>query len=95
MWLDDERPMPKGYTHHVKTAEDAIILLKTGEVVECSLDHDLGKNSNTGYDVACWIEEQAHAGTLNSIRCRVHSQNAVGAKNIRMALNSAYRAWGI
>lgn len=95
MWLDDHRPMPAHYTHWVKTADKAIELLATGEVIECSLDHDLGSDFNgTGYDVAKWIEEQAHAGTLKPIRCKVHSQNPVGAKNMKMALQSAYRAWG-
>ena len=95
MWLDDERPMPGGYTHHVKTADQAIELLKTGKVITCSLDHDLGSDYNgTGYDVAKWIEEQAHAGTLAKVRCRVHSHNPAGAKNMKLALQSAYRAWG-
>ncbi len=94
LWLDDVRPMPGDYTHHAKTASQALALLRTGEVIEMSLDHDLGKTDETGYDVAKWIEEQAHAGTLKPIRCKVHSQNPAGARNIRMALQSAYRAWG-
>lgn len=93
MWLDDERPMPSGYTHHVKTANEAIELLKTGKVVTCSLDHDLGDGNGTGYDVAKWIEQQAHAGMLPKIRCKVHSQNPAGARNIKLALQSAYKAW--
>ena len=94
MWLDDVREMPPHFTHWVKTADQAIELLRAGEVIECSLDHDLGSDFNgTGYDVASWIEEQAHAGTLNPVRCKVHSQNVVGAKNMKMALRSAYRAW--
>lgn len=95
MWMDDERPMPIGYTHHVKTADQAIELLKTGKVIKCSLDHDLGSDYNgTGYDVAKWIEESAHNGTLKPLRCTVHSKNPAGAKNMKMALQSAYRAWG-
>lgn len=97
LWLDDIRPMPPHYTHWAKTARQAIELLKTGKVIECSLDHDLGKDNNyteTGYDVAKWIEENAHNGTLPKIRCKVHSHNPVGAKNIKLALQSAYKAWG-
>ena len=37
VWLDDERPMPAGYDVHVKTAEEAIDLLKTGNVHKISL----------------------------------------------------------
>jgi hypothetical protein len=95
MWLDDVRPMPPHYTHWAKTARQAIELLETGNVIECSLDHDLGSDYETGYDVAKWIEERAVNGTLAPIRCRVHSQNPVGARNMKMALQSAYRAWGL
>ena len=95
LWLDDHRPMPAHYTHWAKTARQAIEILQTGEVIECSLDHDLGNQVETGYDVAKWIEEHAHDGTLSKIRCRVHSQNPAGAKNIKLALQGAYRAWGI
>jgi hypothetical protein len=94
LWLDDVRAMPPRYTHWAKTASQAIKLLETGKVTECSLDHDLGNQVETGYDVAKWIEYHAHDGTLPKIRCKVHSQNVVGAKNIKMALQSAYRAWG-
>ncbi len=42
VWPDDERPMPDGYDVHVRTASEAIDLLKTGQVTRMSLDHDLG-----------------------------------------------------
>lgn len=41
----------------VKTAEEAISLLETGEVTAVHLDHDLG-TEKTGYDVILWIEEK-------------------------------------
>jgi hypothetical protein len=44
VWLDDDledRAAPEGWTH-VTTAADAIALLDAGDVVEVSLDHDLG-----------------------------------------------------
>lgn len=94
VWLDDERKMPEGYTVHVKTAHDAIDLLKTGTVEKISLDHDLGDEySNTGYDVAKWIEEAAHNGTLKQIRVTCHSQNPVGKQRINAALQNAVKFW--
>lgn len=93
IWLDDERPMPEGFTHHVKTAHEAIELLKTGQVEEISLDHDLGDGNGTGYDVAKFIEEQAVTGQTTKFRVRVHSQNVVGRENIKAALRNALRAW--
>lgn len=97
LWLDDERPMPGYYTHHCKTAQEAIDLLKTGKVVSISLDHDLGAdsdNTNTGYYVACFIEKETILGRLPEIRTmRVHTANPVGRKNICMALQHVKRYW--
>lgn len=94
VWLDDERPMPPEYTNHVRTAAEAIELLKTGEVQTISLDHDLGGAWNgTGYDVAKFIEQEAVAGRLKRIRVYMHTQNPVGKENMRKALCNAHRAW--
>lgn len=93
LWLDDERTMPVGFNTHVKTAEEAIELIKTGNVIKISLDHDLGTKS-TGLTVAKFIEEQAYYGNIKPINCFVHSQNIVGAKNIKIALDNTKRFWG-
>lgn len=97
VWLDDARPMPPGWTHHVKTANEAIALLVTGRVESISLDHDLGDETvtGTGYQVACWIEEQAWTGPLAPLEILIHSANPVGAANMRAAIISAQRAWGV
>lgn len=94
LWLDDERPIPEGYTHHAKTAHEAIDLLKTGLVEMISLDHDLGPaEAGTGYDVAKFIEEAAIKGEMREISLRIHTQNPIGRVNIAKALQRAYRAW--
>ncbi len=92
VWLDDERPMPAGYDTHVKTAEDAIAMLETGNVFRISLDHDLGQEK-TGYTVAKWIEENALNGKLKEVLLRVHTQNPVGRQNMVAALQNAQRYW--
>lgn len=39
--------------------EEVITLLKSGQVTELSLDHDLGDDAHgTGYTVLLWLEEQ-------------------------------------
>lgn len=93
LWLDDERPMPDGYTHQAYTAKEAIDLLETGKVECISLDHYLGENNGTGYEVACFIERSAFEGTLQSMRLKVHSQDPVGKQKIKIALQNAKRAW--
>ena len=93
IWLDDERPMPEGYDQHCRSAESVIKAIKSGVVNEISFDHDLGEYALTGYDVAKFIEKETLAGRLNYIRCRIHTQNPVGRKNICAALQSIARYW--
>jgi hypothetical protein len=50
VWLDDlleDRAAPRGWIH-VTTAPAAIALLESGQVVELSLDHDLGDDELAG-----------------------------------------------
>lgn len=100
VWLDDERPMKDGYNVHVKTAQEAIELIKTGLVERISLDHDLGADVNgTGYDVAKFIEEGAYLYSQNDsngippIKVSLHSQNPVGRKQMAEACQNAYKYW--
>ena len=95
LWLDDERPMPPGYDVHVKTAREAIIFIKKHDVTEVSLDHDLGpiENCGTGYDVACFIEEQVVYEDKAPPKWNLHTANPVGRKAMRMALTQADRLW--
>ena len=65
IYLDDERPTPKGW-HRVYWPEEAIVLLQQGTVTEISLDHDLGDDAHgTGYDVVLWIEEAVATQVFN------------------------------
>lgn len=95
VWLDDKRPMPRGYDVHCLRAAHAIKLLRCGLVKMISLDHDLGDEAEygTGYHVACAIEELAQARKLRRITVHVHSQNPVGAERMRAALANAEAAW--
>lgn len=76
VYLDDEREAPEGWVR-VRWPEGAIELLKTGQVTDLSLDHDLGDDERgTGYDVVLWIEEAVATGGLVTPRIAVHSANA-------------------
>lgn len=92
VWLDDERPIPAGYDIHVKTAGEAIELLKTGNVELISLDHDLGGVA-TGYDVAKWIAEAAYHNSLPKVKVRIHTMNPIGRENIKSTIRMAYKYW--
>lgn len=95
LYLDDERDTPEGW-ERVYTAKQAIDRLSLGDVAEVSLDHDLGDldgNCGDGYEVACWIEEQAHMGQLPKLKWNVHSANRPAANRMAQALLSADRCW--
>jgi hypothetical protein len=95
LWLDDLRSPPSEDWTWVKSAAEAIAVLKGGLVEEVSLDHDLGDDEGlgTGGRVADWIEEKAWRGELKPLRWRVHSANPVGAQRMRVALARADAFW--
>lgn len=73
IFLDDERQTPEGWVR-VYWPDEAIELLKTGQVSEVSLDHDLGDDQRgTGYDVVLWIEEAVRLNGFTPPRIHVHS----------------------
>ena len=95
LWLDDVRPAPDGW-EHVFTASEAIAHFATGNVVEASLDHDLGpSDAGTGYDVLAWVEKAlgAHAWYGPLPRIYVHSANPVGRTNMLTSLKSIERLY--
>jgi hypothetical protein len=96
LWLDDVREAPQGWIH-VRTPDEAIDLLRTGEVEEISLDHDLGlatpEAERTGYDVLLWLEEKlaTSAWQFEVPEIRVHSANPVGRRRMEQAIASIQR----
>lgn len=101
VFLDDDTAAPerqkdfRGYDVWVTTPEEAIALLRKGNVSHISLDHDLGLEPDTrnGYMVAAWIEQAAAEGSIPRLMWRCHSRNPVGKDNMRAALTSADRFW--
>lgn len=93
LYLDDVRETPEGFDARAYTAQEAIAYLETGKVSLISFDHDLGAPENgTGYDVAKWIEEQAHMNSSFFVPFYIiHSANPVGRENILNAMKSAVR----
>lgn len=100
LWLDDIRPAPTGWTW-VKTAEEALSLLKTGTVEEASLDHDLdmaevSADPKTGFLIGqinpgarsgMWlIEQMIREKAWPTKRITVHSQS-----EMKWAMNSLIR----
>lgn len=86
VYLDDERATPVGWKR-VYWPEEAIALLKTGEVTEISLDHDLGDDDKgTGYDVVLWIEEQVFNNGFIPPMMKVHSANSSARQKMEQGI---------
>ena len=91
VFLDDERDTPAGW---VRTywPEEVIELLKSGNVTEVSLDHDLGDDAHgTGYSVLLWIEEQVVINGMRPPVLLVHSANSSARQKMEAAIASIYR----
>lgn len=108
LWIDDIRPMPKGYDVQAFSADEAIEILKTMNITHVAFDHDLGdvkttdgpivtwdQHEKTGYDVAKWIEEQAFNDRIDPITYSIHSSNPEGRKKIERTMQKAVEYWNM
>lgn len=95
LFLDDERePVGDGWTVCRNVAEAAAVVDVFGLPSMVSFDHDLGPGpapagyDNTGMGMARWLVDRAMDGAPlpADFSYYVHSQNPVGAENIRRFL---------
>lgn len=82
LWLDDVRPAPEGWLH-VKTVAEAKSVLSKIQVLDLSLDHDLGEDE-TGYDLVKWLAETHVNWPYN--KPTIHSMNPVGRDNMQATI---------
>ena len=91
VYLDDERPTPEGWSC-ARWPEEVIEMLKTGEVTELSLDHDLGDDERgTGYDVVLWIERAVALDGFKPPLISVHSANTSARQKMELGIESIER----
>ncbi|MYM57888.1 hypothetical protein GTG28_01505 [Vibrio sp. OCN044] len=91
VYLDDERQTPDGW-YRVYWPDEAIALLKQGNVTEISLDHDLGDDEHgTGYDVVLWIEEAVATQGFRPPVIRVHSANSSARQKMESGISNIKR----
>jgi hypothetical protein len=82
LYLDDQRPAPPGW-ELAKTADEAIDLLRTGNIVELSLDYDLGDPIyGTGLQVLDWLEVAIMEGRVRMPRMSAHSASPLGRRRL-------------
>lgn len=102
LWLDDARnPRDKFIQQNygakpgclwVKNVDSAIAVLEQGNVTYLSFDHDLG-TEETGYTLACWVEEKAYNNEIPRFFWACHSDNPIGKANIIRAMKNAEKFW--
>lgn len=87
LWLDDERPAPRGWTPCRWPSEViAHMQLAPERVHVVSLDHDLGDDAKgTGYDVLAWIEEMVATQGFTPPLIQIHTANPAA----RLRMNAA------
>ncbi|MEM7431991.1 MAG: cyclic-phosphate processing receiver domain-containing protein [Pseudomonadota bacterium] len=91
VYLDDERDTPDGWVRAF-WPDEVIELLESGNVVELSLDHDLGDDERgTGYDVLIWIEEHVALHGFKAPKIRVHSANSSARLKMEAAIEAIAR----
>lgn len=82
LYLDDQRPAPPGWDL-ARTSDDAIELLRTGNVVELSLDYDLGDPVyGTGLQVLDWLERALEEGRVRMPQMSAHSASPLGRRRL-------------
>lgn len=88
IYLDDLRPAPDGFIL-VKNVLECIKLIKENKskINILSLDHDLGENQPTGYNLTLWLAGQYQDG-FNYFPRKIflHTANPVGRMNMLQLL---------
>lgn len=82
VYLDDMRPLPAGYDLLIRTAEEAIDMIKAGKVEFISLDNDLGEGYTEGHRVAQFIEQGYGCGEIDYVEFKPHTDNGPAYQEI-------------
>lgn len=97
LFIDDERFPPDDNTDWVvarNMTEVKALVEELGMPSYISFDHDLGTDTEDGYDITKWlVGTDMLAGETKHLfpddfEFYVHSQNPVGAENIRCYINN-------
>lgn len=87
LYLDDLRPIPKGYIGLRSYVEFVAYITQNGLPDFISFDHDLGLGES-GFDCAKWLVNYCLNNNVKLPGFAVHSQNPVGKKNIESLLEN-------
>ena len=97
LFIDDIRKPDKDFILARNVSEAVKLIEEKGFPIFISFDHDLGENEPSGKDFVNMICDKVLDGewTMDSnFEFQVHSDNSVGAENIKGMLNSFLRHKG-
>lgn len=93
LFIDDERYPVQDDWIIARSSQQAIILCAKGLPTEISFDHDLG-GDDTSMLFLTWLVDALIEGTHSiptDFKYSVHSQNPVGAENIKQRMDGILR----
>lgn len=93
IWVDDLRPVPKGYIG-TKPVNETIRIIQNAEMqgIEIELldlDHDLGDYANDGGDAIKILDFLAERGSFYPIE--IHTANPVGRANMERMIQRYWK----
>lgn len=91
VYLDDVRGLPAGFDLLIRTAEEAIELIKANKVEFISLDNDLGTGYTEGKKVAQFIENAYISGEIEFVDFHPHTSNPVAFDEIIACKRNVYK----
>jgi len=96
IFLDDIRYPPSKHWIVCRSAAGAYTTIRTvdsDKLIVVSLDHDLGEDVPTGYDLLNWLEKDiaTEKDYKPDIAFRIHSANPVGRANMDRAIQAIER----
>ena len=89
LWVDDILEPINESWEWAKSYNEAMELLSNNKFSSIALDHDLGLDK-TGYDIACWIEEQVALGKIRAPLMYCISANPVGKRKIEQVIKNVH-----
>lgn len=92
IYVDDLRILPKDFDLIFKSAEEFLEWLDNKDNLHIellSLDHDLGKDLMTGYDLVKVLVERLKNKKLTLSKIKFHTSNPTGHKNMVFYMENA------
>jgi len=88
LFVDDQRAAPSGWLL-ARSVDEAVSVLRQGDVTDMSLDFDLG--DGTGVDVLDWLKWAVEQGRVTLPKLEAHSGSPVGRRRLEARIEQLAR----